>query len=171
MATWACLGSKCSQVRILLPGPDRFRNWIWDLNIRFLRDASRRLLERDPNPKSARTRSPTGRGACLRNKLMKVRILPRVPDRFGMWDLGFGIEEQIRNPRSHIRNQKGGLQSRDHRFDSDYRSRFLSHQAGDFISRKRSRRHPAHRSRLLWALLACTLVHTYSESSRPPSTR
>jgi hypothetical protein len=109
---WACLGSKCSQVRILLPGPFRFR--IWDFGFGIGYKFPRRSCSHETNPKShipipksVRTRSPTGRGACLRNKLMKVRILPRAPPfnlGFRILDLGF----QIRNAKSQIRNHLGG---------------------------------------------------------------
>ena len=68
------------------------------------------------NPKSKihnlkfckRTRSPTGRGACLRNKLMKVRIFPRAPVGFGFRVSGFELfsnhklETRNREPEPHF---------------------------------------------------------------------
>ena len=96
MAIWACLGSKYSQVRILLPGPGRFGIWEFGFGICFARQFQ--------NPKSQIRNSyarvaQLGRGACLRNKLMKVRILPRASL---ILDFGFSILD-CRNRTGELR--------------------------------------------------------------------
>ncbi len=80
-AIWACFGNKCSQVRILLPGPD------WVQCSRFQVQGSRFKVVRkgtlnfEPGTLNllSRTRGQIGKGAGLRNRILKVRILPRVP--------------------------------------------------------------------------------------------
>lgn len=110
-----------------------------------------------PIPKSqihTRTRSPTGRGACFRNKKLKVRILPRVP----IWELGIRTwnlpslvvdlgTRQRRNPTSAFPNPKsmGGYsqaikaadcRSAHHRFKSDYplHTPFCSECESDYMA-------------------------------------
>ncbi len=142
MAKWACLGSKCSQVRILLPGPTPF--WILDFGFGIGRTTPV-SSEHSFNqiPQATRTRGQTGKGAGLRNRILKVRILPRVPATFWILDFGFwiehpfegfclrkrGVESRIQNPKSKIQNGKAGIAKRikaavcktvNHRFESDY---------------------------------------------------
>ena len=56
MAIWACLGSKCSQVRILLPGPFPF--WILDFGFWIGGDHVEICVSISDNPKSKIQNTP-----------------------------------------------------------------------------------------------------------------
>ena len=77
-----------------------FHRWLYGLVL----GASVRRFESCCPDQNLCTRGPIGRGACLRNKLIKDRILSRVPARFGIGISDF-FQSQFRNPNSQIKSR------------------------------------------------------------------